>query len=112
MTIKSRDLAVQFSLFARETDRVTGVSLASVNWSDHVGKSTVILRKGTETARLEFNEAEVRGPAPTVAATANPRGGKPSTNDTTVSPTPGNVTANLDSVTAIRRRSLPIPQPR
>ena len=59
VTIKSRDLSKQFSLYANETDHETQVSLASVNWSDTVGKSTVILRKGTETAKLEFNEAEI-----------------------------------------------------
>jgi len=73
VTIKSRDLSTAFSLFAQESDPKTGVALASVNWSDTVGKSTVILRKGNEIARLEFNEAEVRAAA---AAPANaPRPG-------------------------------------
>jgi len=83
VTIKSRDLAKQFSLFSNETDRETGVSVASVNWSDTVGKSTVILRKGTETAKLEFNEAEIHAtpqaanpkPLPGVTPPANMQGG-------------------------------------
>jgi hypothetical protein len=79
VTIKSRDLAKQFSLFASETDRDTGVSVASVNWSDAVGKSTVILRKGTETAKLEFNEAEVHA-TPAAAAVKPPPGGMPAGN--------------------------------
>jgi hypothetical protein len=70
VTIKSRDLSTNFSLYANEPDPKTGVSVASVNWSDTIGKSTVILRKGTETAKLEFNEAEIHA-AP---AAANPKG--------------------------------------
>jgi hypothetical protein len=79
VTIKSRDLSKQFSLFANETDRETGVSVASVNWSDTVGKSTVILRKGTETAKLEFNEAEIHT-TPQAANPIAPPGGIPSAN--------------------------------
>ncbi len=81
VTIKSRDLATQFSLFAGETD-LNGVSLASVNWTDAVGKSTVILRKGTETAKLEFNEEAVRAapqstPAPPKSGVPGPGLGMP-----------------------------------
>ena len=66
VTIKSRDLSKQFSLYGN-SEAVEGVALASVTWSDSVGKSTVILRKGTETAKLEFNEAELHAQAPTPA---------------------------------------------
>ncbi len=66
VTIKSRDLSTQFSLFGRG-DAVNGVGLASVTWSEAVGKSTVILRKGTETAKLEFNEAELHATPPPAA---------------------------------------------
>jgi hypothetical protein len=78
VTIKSRDLATQFSLFGKG-DKVNDVALASVTWSDAVGKSTVILRKGTETAKLEFNEAEVQAtqPAAGTAAGAKPASGIP-----------------------------------
>lgn len=69
VTIKSRDASLLFSIFGHETHPSTGVSVASVNWSETVGKSTVILRKGTETAKLEFNEADLRKPP---AATPNP----------------------------------------
>lgn len=64
VSIKSRDASVQFSLFGREPHPQTGVAVASVNWSETIGKSTVILQKGTEMAKLEFNEAELRGPPP------------------------------------------------
>lgn len=67
VAIKSRDLSKQFSLCGHEP--VDGVSVASVTWSDVIGQSTVILQKGTETAKLEFNEAQLRTPA---AATATP----------------------------------------
>jgi len=78
VTIKSRDLATEFSLFAHETDSATGVTVASVNWTDVIGKSTVILRKGTETAKLEFNE-EVIHAAPVAAVVAG-KGGPPGPN--------------------------------
>ncbi|HEY3900009.1 MAG TPA: hypothetical protein VGM54_15480 [Chthoniobacter sp.] len=87
VTVKSRDLSTEFSLYAHESDPKTGVILASVSWSDSVGKSTVILRKGNETARLEFNEAEVRAvrAQPAVAGvrpipTAIPNGAAPLAN--------------------------------
>jgi hypothetical protein len=79
VTIKSRDLSTQFSLIAHEADENTQVSVKSVHWSDVVGKSTVVLRKGNETAQLEFNEAEMRAvppPPPTAdpVAAAQPKG--------------------------------------
>ena len=66
VTIKSRDLSKQFSLYGNR-EAVDGVELASVTWSDSVGKSTVVLRKGTETAKLESNEAELHAAAPPAA---------------------------------------------
>jgi hypothetical protein len=75
VTIKSRDLSTAFSLFAEESDPKTGVTLASVAWSDAVGKSTVVLRKGNETAHLKFNEAEVRA-TPAAAAVAGAQAGQ------------------------------------
>ncbi len=70
VTIKSRDGSQQFSLFGREPQN--GVTVASVEWSETVGKSTVILQKGTETAKLGFNEAELRGPAAGAAPAGAP----------------------------------------
>lgn len=64
VTIKSRDLSTQFSLFGHEPDPRSGVVLSGVDWSETVGKSTVTVRKGNEVARLEFNEATLRSPAP------------------------------------------------
>ncbi|HSI13591.1 MAG TPA: hypothetical protein VK961_16215 [Chthoniobacter sp.] len=121
VTIKSRDLATQFSLYGDEP--FNGVTLASVNWSDTIGKSTVILRKGTETARLEFNEAQLRATASTAAAASTaPAGGKPpDTNGVAPAPHPlgvnmaaANNTPNApNGATAVpRRRVLPIPVPR
>jgi hypothetical protein len=71
VTIKSRDAALQFSLFGREPNPQTGVSLAEVNWSETLGKATVVLQGGAETARLEFNEAVLRVPSVQSSTTAN-----------------------------------------
>jgi len=123
-TIKSRDLVTQFSLFGDEA--VDGVTLASVNWSDAIGKSTVVLRKGTETARLEFNEAQLRAPAPAIAAASPvPPGGQPPGANAAINiphPVGGNTPAAARmaplpngapaALGAPRRRVLPIPVPR
>ena len=121
-TIKSRDTITQFSLYGDEA--VDGVTLASVNWSDAIGKSTVVLRKGTETARLEFNEAQLRSPSPaTAAASPAPAGGQPAgANAALTNPQPlgGNMAAaskapmpnGAGAPGVPRRRVLPIPVPR
>ena len=118
VTIKSRDLTTQFSLYGEES--VDGVMLASVNWSDTIGKSTVILRKGTETARLEFNEAQLRAVA-TAAASPAPNGA----NAATMKAAAANAQAagaNMTNANAVaaaqnaggppRRRLQQIPMPR
>lgn len=64
VSIQARDLSTQFSLLGHEPHPGNEVSLVEVQWSPVIGKSTVTLRKGTEIARLEFNEAAVHGPAP------------------------------------------------
>ena len=118
VTIKSRDLATQFTLFGNEP--VGGVTVASVNWSDQVGKSTVVLCKGTETARLEFNEAQWRmAVAAPVATTA-----KPGINSLPVAKEESSTNARgivvqgegtavvSNNSGPLRRRKLPIPVPR
>ena len=72
VTIKSRDLSVQFTLFGHEPNPEHRVSISSVNWSDTVGESSVILQKGTETAKLEFNQSLLRAPAPAAAKPPSP----------------------------------------
>jgi len=75
VTIKSRDASQIFSLIGREPQN--GVSVASIEWSETIGKSKVILQKGTETAKLEFNEADLRGPAPSTPNVAAAKPGQP-----------------------------------
>jgi hypothetical protein len=106
VTIKARDQSTQFSLFGREANPQNGIVLASINWSEAVGKSTVVLRKGTETAQLEFNEAEIRKPS----VTSTPRNGSAA-----ASPAPGASANNATPAGAkpeTRRRIVPIPGPR
>jgi len=120
VTIKGRDLSTEFTLFASEA--VDGVTLASVNWSDQVGKSTVILKKGTETARLEFNEAQLRAPAAAATAGGNhPPAVRPPVVAATMHPqNPRAAGVNMAAAVPnapgggapLRRRSLPIPVPR
>ena len=64
ITIKAQDGSVHFSLSGNEANPETGVSLASVNWSDTFRESTAIIKKGAETAKLIFNKEETVMPAP------------------------------------------------
>jgi hypothetical protein len=78
VSIKSRDLATSFSLYGQEESN--GVTLVGVEWSNERGKSTVTVRKGGETARLEFNQAELQSsapPAPRPVAGQPPVPGRP-----------------------------------
>ena len=65
VTIKAQDGSAHFSLTGRDADLTTGVSIASVDWSDTFRKSTAILKKGTETAKLIFSQEEAQPAAPT-----------------------------------------------
>jgi hypothetical protein len=120
VSIKSRDLKTAFSLYGREEDHATHVALASVSWSDSVGKSTVILRKGTETARLEFNEAEIRAAAATpglaTPANAGPGGPPGRSAPLTTAPRPPNFAGGGTPPPmppgTIHRRVVPIQPPR
>jgi hypothetical protein len=73
VTIESRDLAQRFSLFGHEPN--AGVMLSSIEWSDRVGKSMVTIKKGNETATLEFNEAAVQGAGLVASPAGNPLSG-------------------------------------
>jgi hypothetical protein len=75
VTIKARDLSSEFSLYGHDANSQNGVALASIEWSDKIGKSAVIIKKGTETAKLEFNEAEMNGPPQITTAKGTPAGG-------------------------------------
>lgn len=72
VTVKAQDGSVHFSLTSGEPSE-SGVSLASVDWSDEFRKSTATVRKGTETAKLIFSQ-ESAAPAP--APVPNPGGGR------------------------------------
>lgn len=60
--VRSRDLATRLVIFG---DRPTedGVSLVSVEENPVAAKSTAILRKGSETGRVEFDQAAVAASA-------------------------------------------------
>jgi hypothetical protein len=60
VTIKSRDLSVQFSLFGTEPNDQNGVALQQVEWSPTIGRSTVMIVKDGQSAKLEFNQAEAQ----------------------------------------------------
>ena len=73
VTVKAQDGSVHFSLAGSDANPETGVSLASVDWSDTLRKSTAIIKKGTETAKLIFSQEEVAPAQPQPGG----RGGRP-----------------------------------
>jgi hypothetical protein len=66
--IQSRDLTTRFTL-SGELPNADGISIASVEEAAIPTRSVVILRKGSETARVEFDQATVS------ASLAAPAGG-------------------------------------
>lgn len=76
VTIKAQDGSVHFSLGSGETD-ASGVSLASVDWSETMGKSTAIIKKGVETAKLIFSQTEMTPAPPAPGGRGGPRPGLP-----------------------------------
>ena len=67
VTVKAQDGSVHFSLSGNEVNFETGVSLASITWSDTWRKSKAVIKKGTETAEVFFGQEE----APVIAAQPN-----------------------------------------
>jgi hypothetical protein len=74
IAITNQDRSVSFSLSGREVHPETGVSLASVSWDDGYKKTTAIIKKGTETAKLEFSQNDAVAAAPQMPG---PRPGGP-----------------------------------
>lgn len=77
VSIKAKDLSSQFSFFGKEPDVKSGVSLVGIEWVEGIGKSVVTIQKGTELAKLEFNEAVVHGPPQNPVAQNPQPNGKP-----------------------------------
>jgi hypothetical protein len=80
VTFKSRADQSTFTLEGNEPNK-EGYQIAGIEWSDRVGKTKVTLKKGTEFGTVEFDQANVTGPAQpanpqarpgTVAPNANP----------------------------------------
>ncbi|MEA3212072.1 MAG: hypothetical protein QOE70_5129 [Chthoniobacter sp.] len=112
VTIKSRDLSVQFSLFgnepreAREDAPEKGVTLQSVDWSPSIGRSTVTIVRDGLPATLEFNQAELQGAAN--AMQPGNQGLPPGMARPNPMPMPMPVTNALQPRNAIPRPSQPI----
>jgi hypothetical protein len=90
VTIKSRDLSVQLSLFGNEPR--DGVTLQKVEWSKSIGRSTVTIAKDGQTAKREFNQAELSSGAAPAAA-----------------PPPGAVRSAVPTPSAANRPVIPRP---
>jgi hypothetical protein len=69
VTLVSRDQSQRFGLMKGET--YSGITIASVAWSDTVGKTRVTLKRGHEYGVIGFDEAAVCGAPP--AANSAPK---------------------------------------
>jgi len=72
VTIASRDQSQRFGLMRGET--YNGITVASVEWSDAIGKTKVTLKRGSEYGVVSFDEAVVNNNG---AAGAAPGGVQP-----------------------------------
>lgn len=108
VSISTRDQQSRFSLLAGESSS-EGISLVSVEWSDQIGKSRVTVKKGTEFAVLEFDQAAlVSNPIqvpPQVAPPPMPvqPGVRPNVPGRVILPNPG-ITPGQSGVVAPRQR--------
>jgi len=72
VTVRSGDARETYTL---ETGKdKDGITLVSVEWSPELGKSKATIKKNGEFAKLEYDETDMKGGAPTVAG---PRPGVP-----------------------------------
>jgi hypothetical protein len=68
--IASRNQQEKYALFSGEPGP-NGLSLVSISWSDDLGKSRVKIRKGSQEATIQFDEAVMKSAPPVAAAEQN-----------------------------------------
>ena len=82
VAIKKKDGTGAFSLYGTQANTDEDVSIGGIEWSESIGKSRVTLKKGSEFATIEFDQAAIQTPvgqAPNMARPGAPilPGGKP-----------------------------------
>lgn len=68
VAIRKKDGTGTFSLFGNKRNDVEDVSVGGIEWSDSIGKSRVTLKRGSEFATIEFDQAALQAPAQQVPA--------------------------------------------
>jgi hypothetical protein len=101
VTFKSRADQSTFTLEGNEPNK-EGYQIAGIEWSDRVGETKVTLKKGTEFGTVEFDKANVTGPAQPANPQARP-GAAPARPGV-----PGVVTPNTNPA---QRNNLRVPVP-
>ena len=76
VTIQSRDGQKRFSLFVGEPGP-DGITLTKIDWAPEIAKSKAVVKKGTETASLEFDQAAASRAAGALAQMPFAAGGQP-----------------------------------
>lgn len=78
VTIQSRDGQKRFSAFTGETGPA-GITVSKIEWAPDITKSKVLVKQGSETAALEFDQAALKAaPLPGIPnAPGQPQRGQP-----------------------------------
>ena len=76
VTIRSRDQQQSFSLNQGESGP-DGISIVNVQWAEQVGRSKVTVRKGAESAVIEFDQATLQKAIAPMTVPGNTGGPRP-----------------------------------
>ena len=72
VAIKKKDGTGAFSLFGNQPNKEEDIAIGGIEWSATVGKSKVTLKKGTEFATIEFDQAVTQPAAQQVPGQLRP----------------------------------------
>jgi len=111
ITISSKDQnqAQRFGIKSGET--YNGISVASVAWSDAIGKTKVTLKNGNEFGVVSFDEAVINTPSPAAAPFVN-NPGQPALPPGVTLPNPSNPRPSGNVVNPNNPSAPPSPPPR
>ena len=110
VTIKSRADQSVFSLVGDKVSK-EGIAIASVEWSERLGKSKVTLKKDGVFKEMEFDLANFQAGAPPANGGPRPPAGAPPIGGHTRVPIQGNFPAPNNNVPPRNRMQQPIPRP-
>lgn len=114
VAIKKKDGTGGFSLFGSQVNKDEDVSVGGIEWSETLLKSRVTLKKGTEFATIEFDQAAAHAQA---AQLAPPRPGMPNMPGVRQQPgirppgVPGTNVPRPTNIPQVMPQAAPVPLP-